>query len=1328
MEECMLCREGTLVQQFVAGRLDDSAMQRFEAHIEGCEECFMRLAAAAGEASQQARAAMRVVNGGGGSRLDRCLSSVFTESPGDAVAAPGSGVTRKRIGPYVVTGFVGVGGMGIVYRAQHVDGGREVAVKTVKTPVLAWSLATLRQEIQFLRHAQHPGIVAIVDFDFLADEPWYAMELFEGQTLREFNHRLWAPSEASASRSGGASSLAAGGQLASTLRLFARLCDPIDFVHRGGMVHCDIKPSNVFLRSDSEPVLMDFGLASRSRGAVGREALVVTGRLRGSLPYIAPEIIRGLIPDTRADLYALGCMLYESVTGTPPFASVSGAEVIDMHLRREPVPASQLVANVPADLDALLLRLLAKNPSERFGHASALGASLDALADVLSPVSRPRSSVPVISARPTTLFRPPMVGREGELASVFAALDRARHCSSGSLLMVSGQSGIGKTFFTAEVAQRASLAGVQVITGECLPLALSADAPADAGSRPLQGFRRFFESLRERCHEHGPAEIAQLFGERLPVLSSSLPVLRRLLVESAPFEPPPPLPAAAARERIVSAVVDTLTAYVSRGPLLLAIDDLHWADDLTLAVLDRLDEALLAQLPLVIVANYRSEEAGEAVARLASKPGSREVCLRRLAGAEIRALVAGMLSMPSPPEALVGYIDAHSEGIPFFAAEYLRSLVAAGALVYDVGTWSTHAAKLDEFRASRDSEMPRTLQDLIRCRLERLAQDALVLLEAGAVIGRRFSLPVLAGMLGARSERWTPLLESAVAMQVTNSEDAETYTFLHDKIRETLYAGLTSERRTALHLAAAHALEQSGSTPDEFGPIAHHFRHGGEALRALDFLEKAAAHALAIAANADADRFFAEAIEIEASLPNRQPALRRARWLRQRGDALGGLGRMAESAAALKAAAALLGRPFPAGKLAFATQLGREVATQLGRRLRRRSPSPVQGEPGEINLEVMRVFERMHEVGYYLGRDADVVLSTTVALNSSELVGATPSLVIAYSNAAMLAGILPVPRLAEHYFSLAAAAVQAAPDPSAECWMLEMAGAYRAWRGEREEAVRLLEQSVQLARDLGHFRRADEGECLLMALDLMSGLHAPVLRRRAFVAASACKRHDVQIRVWTELAQVEADLLRGELAAALERLESVQALLPSLGRPENIWANGLEAYARHRSLQQQDARACVERTLALILSGQPVHSACFGAYDRLAETAIALYRAEGGGSSPCLDLAQKACSILERVANVFPVARPVAVLHRGYLDLLAGRVSVAKALQLWEQAAADSRRWGLLYPELRLRRAMLERSAGGAELENGARIAELLELLQSEVPRAPLGALVQSAA
>lgn len=1327
----MVCPEGTLVQHFVAGRLDDGLVALFEAHIEQCEECFLRLAAAASEVSQQARAATQGSTRGGG-RAERCIAGSLANDPHDAAAALLSRGERKKIGAYIVTGVLGMGGMGIVYRARHEDTGCEVALKTVKMPWLASSLAMLRQEIDFLREAKHPRIVAIVDFDLHADEPWYAMELFEGHTLREYNQRSWASPAGAPGAEGSARALAAGGRLVDTLRLFERLCEPVDFVHRGGLVHCDIKPSNVFLRSDTEPVLMDFGLASRARGTVGREALVVTGRLRGSLPYVAPEIIRGRIPDTRADLYALGCMLYESVVGTPPFASASGVEIIDMHLRRPPVPASQLAASVPPELDALLLRLLAKNPYERFGHASALGAVLGGMADALSPAPTPRRAARP-SAQPTMLFRPPLVGRDRELAIVEAGLHRARHGASGALFLVSGQSGIGKTFFTAEVGQRAALAGMQVITGECLPLVLGAEAPADAGRWPLQGFHRFFEGLRERCHELGQTEIDRLFGDRLPVLASSLPVLRHLCVDVGPLEPPAPLPAAAARERIVAAVVDTLVSYASRGPTLVAIDDLHWADDLTLAVLDRLDPASLEQVPLVIVANYRSEEAGEAVRRLANEPGNRVLQLGRLAAAELRALVGGMLSMNTPPEPLVEFIDAHSEGIPFFAAEYLRSLVAAGGLVYAGGTWSTLAAKLEEFSASPRTELPRTLQDLIRGRLGRLATEAVSLLEAGAVIGRRFSVSLLGRMLGEPSERWTPLLEAAVALQVTNSEDFETYTFLHDKIREALYSGLAEPRRMELHLAAARALEQSGSVPDEYGPIAHHFRQAGDVLRALEYLEKAGEHALAIAANADADRFFGEALEIEATLPERQPPLRRARWLRQRGDALGGLGRMTDSAAALEASAALLGTPFPRSTPRFAARLAREIATQLWHRLRRSTNAPLQGEMAETHLEVMRVFERMHEVSYYLGRDADLVLSTTVSLNSSERVGVTPSRAIAYSNAAMLAGVLPVPALADHYFRLAAAAVRAAPDVSAESWMLEMEGSYRVWQGRRQDALRAMERAIELARQGGHARRCDEAECVLIGLDVLAGFHARALARADVVSCSASKRKDIQVQVWLTLDKAEVLLVRGELTAALAQVESAQALLGHLGRPEHIWATGLKVYILHRLGEEPAARAGLQRGLALILSGQPVHGTCLGAYDRLAETAVELCSRERAsfGVRASLRQAQRLCSILDRVAAVFPISRPAAMLHRGMLDLFLGRRPKLEVIERWRRAIELAQTLTLPYQELRLRKAILARSPPGPDLqrerERVMALAAELEL-GADAPSSELCARAQSAA
>jgi hypothetical protein len=155
--------------------------------------------------------------------------------------------------------------------------------------------------------------------------------------------------------------------------------------------------------------------------------------------------------------------------------------------------------------------------------------------------------------------------------------------------------------------------------------------------------------------------------------------------------------------------------------------------------------------------------------------------------------------------------------------------------------------------------------------------------------------------------------------------------------------------------------------------------------------------------------------------------------------------------------------------------------------------------------------------------------------------------------------------------------------------------------------------------------------------------------------------------------------------------------------------------------------------LSLILSGQPVHSSCFSAYDRLAETAVEIYRKDKSsrGGRKSRELADKACSILERVAGVFPVSGPAAVLHRGTFDLLAGRRPVTKVLDDWRGAAELSRRWLLPYPELRLRRAILDRSAlGRGYQESRQRIAQLLGELQLEgaQPAPSRGEPAQSAA
>ncbi|MEY4578467.1 MAG: hypothetical protein RL701_3170, partial [Pseudomonadota bacterium] len=374
----------------------------------------------------------------------------------------------KRVGPYLITGVLGRGGMGVVYKARHETAGYEVAVKTVGAA--SWAApAAIRQEISILHATHHPGIVRIVDADTTSGEPWYAMELLEGETLedrlREVHgeqvHGEHAP-HFGATRAG----MSAGsGRLDELLLLIVKLCEPLSFLHAAGIVHGDIKPANVFLRNGCEPVLVDFGLISLTRGIDGRERLHVAAAVAGSAPYLAPEVIAGRVPDARADVYALGCVLYEAVTGHPPFQATQIESLLEQHLSMPLVAAAVRVAHVPPALDALLEKLLAKDPRQRIGHVQDVAVALTPL------LAKPRP-LALQSLRASHLFRPQMVGRARELALLFELCANVLE-RRGGFALIAGESGIGKSFLTTELCKHAALQGVRVLTNECLPLTVA---------------------------------------------------------------------------------------------------------------------------------------------------------------------------------------------------------------------------------------------------------------------------------------------------------------------------------------------------------------------------------------------------------------------------------------------------------------------------------------------------------------------------------------------------------------------------------------------------------------------------------------------------------------------------------------------------------------------------------------------------------------------------------------------------------------------------------------------------------------------------------------
>jgi tetratricopeptide (TPR) repeat protein/predicted Ser/Thr protein kinase len=329
----------------------ESADPRLAVHVAQCAAC---------------RAALDTV------RENNALLAQIAQSRG-ALAPPGAAGAAPAIPGYEILGELHRGGQGVVYRARQAATHRPAAVKIL----LAGAFATSRQRRRFEREVElvaglrHPGIVTVYDSGHMADGGmWLAMEYLEGRTLDDF-----VRDEAAAGRLG----------LRARLRLMARVCAAVAHAHQRGIIHRDLKPANVIVDASGEPRVLDFGLARAADPVVsGNQATVTSaGSFLGTLAYASPEQAAGdpAQVDVRSDVYALGVMLYETLTGTLPYP-VTGrlSDVIDSICTappRAPEAGAGLAQRLDRDVETILLTALAKDPARRYESADALRRDLE---------------------------------------------------------------------------------------------------------------------------------------------------------------------------------------------------------------------------------------------------------------------------------------------------------------------------------------------------------------------------------------------------------------------------------------------------------------------------------------------------------------------------------------------------------------------------------------------------------------------------------------------------------------------------------------------------------------------------------------------------------------------------------------------------------------------------------------------------------------------------------------------------------------------------------------------------------------------------------------
>ncbi len=736
-------------------------------------------------------------------------------------------------GRYRTVRLLGEGARKRVYLAMDERLAREVAVAMVKTDGLdAKGRIRITREAQAMAQlGDDPAIVTVYDVGEDVDgTPFIISQYMAGGSLDQ--HLDAAPNRRFPVR--------------QALRVAEQLARGLQHAHRLSIVHRDLKPANVWFDGDGAARIGDFGLAANME----QSRMTSEGTVLGTVAYIAPEQALGREPNPQSDLYSLGAVLYEMLCGRPPFLGDDMVSVISQHLNTAPVTPRFHNEEIPADVESLVLSLLEKDPSARPADAGeVLAAVHQAQSDDLAGV--PTAPEPTTSAAGAAGGADwgRFVGRANELGALRAAADDALSGRT-RVVMVVGEPGIGKTRSVEELGVYAKVRGAQVLWGH------SYEGEIGVPFLPfVEALRGFVHNLSDDGQLLDPAAGCAEVATLIPELREKYPQLAQL----------PSLDGDAERHRLFDGMSAFIAAATRIRPLVIVLDDLHWADKPTLLLLVHLARRV-RQARLLIVGTYRDVELershplAETMSTLRREQLYERVLLRGLPVEEVRALIEAVGGQ-SAPDQFPELIFRETEGNPFFVAEILRHLVATGAIRHEGDAWVGTPESIAE-------NLPEGVREVIGRRLDGLSDQCNAALAVAAAMPGGFTIDVVGQVADLDEDTMLDVLDEALGAQVVRerSERPGTYEFSHALIRQSLYGELSTPRRVRMHRRLGEALELwfTDSIDAHLPELAYHTYEaapGGDVDKAVGYARRAGDRAMDQAAYEEAARSYEMALQ-----------------------------------------------------------------------------------------------------------------------------------------------------------------------------------------------------------------------------------------------------------------------------------------------------------------------------------------------------------------------------------------------------------------------------------------------------------------------------------